>query len=120
MSFTVEKEIVQFDGKLQKLVHESDLTKTSMKVNVFLPPALTKAKVPAVLYLSGLTCDPNNATEKSFFQYFASKYGFALIFPDTSPRGANIAGEDDSWDFGTGAGFYVDATEAPCITNYNM
>ena len=61
-----------------------------------------------------------NATEKSFFQYWASKYGFAIVFPDTSPRGAKIEGEDDSWDFGTGAGFYVDATQSPWNKNYQM
>lgn len=89
-----------------------------MDVNVFIPP--TTDKLPVLVYLSGLTCTPNNATEKSFFQYFAAKYGFALVFPDTSPRGANIAGEDDAYDFGTGAGFYVDATAEPWSKNYNM
>ena len=73
-----------------------------------------------MIYLSGLTCTPQNATEKSFFQYWASKYGFAIVFPDTSPRGAKIEGEDDSWDFGTGAGFYVDATQSPWNKNYQM
>lgn len=122
-SFNIEGEISQFNGKLFKLSHESESTKTKMDVNVFLPSiALTKEskKVPVLLYLSGLTCTPNNASEKSFFQYFAEKYGFAIIFPDTSPRGAKIAGEDDSWDFGTGAGFYVDATTKDWLENYNM
>lgn len=90
-----------------------------MDVNVFIPPS-TSSKIPVLLYLSGLTCTPNNASEKSFMQYFASKYGFALVFPDTSPRGAGIEGEDDSYDFGTGAGFYVDATQEPWAQNYNM
>ena len=53
-------------------------------------------------------------------QYFGTKYGFAVVFPDTSPRGAGIAGEDESYDFGTGAGFYLDATEEPWLKNYNM
>lgn len=116
--FKVQSEIYQFNGKLLKLQHESKLTNTSMDVNVYFPNKT--GKLPILLYLSGLTCTPNNATEKSFLQYFASKYGFAVIFPDTSPRGANIQGEDDSWDFGTGAGFYVDATEEPWKNNYNM
>lgn len=89
-----------------------------MDVNVFFPPK--SGKIPVLMYLSGLTCTPNNATEKSFLQYFATKYGFAVVFPDTSPRGANIEGEDDSWDFGTGAGFYVDAVQEPWLKNYNM
>lgn len=119
MSFTTDAEIHQFGGKLFKLSHESTSTNTKMDVNVFVPSSESD-KIPIVLYLSGLTCTPNNATEKSFLQYFANKYGFAVVFPDTSPRGANIAGEDDSWDFGTGAGFYVDATQEPWSKNYNM
>lgn len=96
-----------------------------MDVNVFLPPnaiADTQAptRVPVLIYLSGLTCTPQNATEKSFLQYFAAKFGFAVVFPDTSPRGAGIAHEEESWDFGTGAGFYVDATREPWNTNYRM
>lgn len=123
MKFTKNQVINQFKGQLIKLTHDSECTKTKMDVNVFLPPVALKqsnTKTPVLVYLSGLTCTPNNATEKSFFQYFASKYGFAVVFPDTSPRGANIAGEDDSWDFGTGAGFYVDATQEPWNKNYNM
>ncbi|KAG7193766.1 uncharacterized protein KQ657_000458 [Scheffersomyces spartinae] len=120
MLFTTDEEITQFGGKLLKLTHESLVTKTSMNVNVFFPPSTTSSSVPVLVYLSGLTCTPNNATEKSFWQYFASKYGFAVVFPDTSPRGANIEGENESYDFGTGAGFYVDATQEPWSHNYNM
>ncbi|EMG49273.1 hypothetical protein SBY92_000636 [Candida maltosa Xu316] len=119
MSVKIDATITQFGGKLFKLTHDSITTKTPMNVNVFIPPT-TKPKIPVLLYLSGLTCTPQNATDKSFFQYFAAKYGFALVFPDTSPRGANIPGEDTAWDFGTGAGFYVNATREPWKTNYNM
>lgn len=119
MSFKVLAKISQFEGQLLKLQHESKVTNTTMDVNVFLPEKNT-ANIPVLVYLSGLTCTPNNATEKSFLQYFASKYGFGIVFPDTSPRGANIKGEDDSWDFGTGAGFYVDATQEPWSNNYKM
>lgn len=119
MSFTTTAEITQFGGKLYKLSHDSITTKTKMDVNVFVPPSGTD-KVPVLVFLSGLTCTPNNASEKSFLSYFAAKYGFAIVFPDTSPRGANIEGEDDSYDFGTGAGFYVDATQQPWSDNYNM
>lgn len=120
MSFKTEAEIAQFGGKLLKLSHESKVTNTKMDVNVFIPGSSPKAKMPVLMYLSGLTCTPNNATEKSFLQYFASKYGFATVFPDTSPRGANIEGENDSYDFGTGAGFYVDALQEPWLKHYNM
>lgn len=119
MSFSTSAEIIQFGGKLFKLSHDSETTQTKMDVNVFVPPSKSSS-IPVLLYLSGLTCTPNNASEKSFLQYFASKYGFALVFPDTSPRGANIAGEEDSYDFGTGAGFYVDATQEPWSKNYKM
>lgn len=119
MSFTTQAEIAQFGGKLHKLQHESSATSTKMDVNVFIPGS-TASSIPVLVYLSGLTCTPNNASEKSFFQYFAAKYGFAIVFPDTSPRGANIEGEDDSYDFGTGAGFYVDATQEPWSKNYRM
>lgn len=119
MAFKTDAQISQFGGKLYKLTHPSKSTKTDMNVNVFVPPSKND-KIPVLVYLSGLTCTPNNASEKSFFQYFASKYGFAIVFPDTSPRGANIQGEDDSWDFGTGAGFYVDSLQKPWSENYNM
>lgn len=123
MTFNTEQEIFQFQGRLLKLSHSSVTTNTKMDVNVFLPPQAletSSSKTPVLVYLSGLTCTPNNASEKSFLQYFGTKYGFAVVFPDTSPRGAGIAGEDESYDFGTGAGFYVDATEEPWLKNYNM
>lgn len=119
MSFSTNAEITVQGGKLYKLSHDSTTTNTKMDVNVYVPPSQSE-KIPVLMFLSGLTCTPNNATEKSFLTYFAAKYGFALVFPDTSPRGAGIAGEDDSYDFGTGAGFYLDATQAPWSKNYNM
>ncbi|RKP29534.1 S-formylglutathione hydrol [Metschnikowia bicuspidata] len=119
MSFATTTEIAQFGGKFYKLSHDSHTTNTKMDVNVYVPHSSSSA-TPVLLYLSGLTCTPNNASEKSFLQYFASKYCFAVVFPDTSPRDAGIAGEDDSYDFGTGAGFYVDATQEPWSKNYNM
>lgn len=119
MLFTTNAEIAQFGGKLHKLSHDSKTTQTKMDVNVFVP-GTASSKIPVLVYLSGLTCTPNNASEKSFLAYFANKFGFALVFPDTSPRGAGIKGEDDSYDFGTGAGFYVDATQEPWAKNYRM
>ncbi|KAH3666993.1 hypothetical protein WICMUC_005340 [Wickerhamomyces mucosus] len=123
MTFTTDSTIFTFEGKLLKLTHDSKETKTPMNVNIYLPKGYDSASdksIPVLLYLSGLTCTPNNASEKAYWQPQADKYGFAVVFPDTSPRGANIAGEDDSWDFGTGAGFYVDATTENYKSNYKM
>lgn len=123
MAFTTESTIATFGGKLLKLSHTSTETQTPMAVNVYLPKQYETASeksIPVLLYLSGLTCTPNNASEKAFWQPHADKYGFAVVFPDTSPRGANIEGEDDSWDFGTGAGFYLNATTEKFKKNYRM
>ncbi len=68
-----------------------------------------KAKVPLLVYLAGLTCTGDNGAEKGFFQRTARELGIAVLYPDTSPRGLGLEGEDESWDFGSGAGFYVDA-----------
>ncbi len=76
--------------------------------------------VPAVYFLSGLTCTDENFTTKAGAQRRAAELGVALVVPDTSPRGAGIDGEDTSYDFGTGAGFYVNATALPWSTNYRM
>lgn len=121
MSFKVEAEIANFEGTLVKLSHDSAATATPMAVNVYLPKGYTPgAKLPVLFYLSGLTCSPANCSEKGFFQPHADRLGFAIVYPDTSPRGANIAGEDELWDFGTGAGFYVDATTEAYKPHYQM
>lgn len=93
-----------------------------MALNLYLPPSAGKnsTKVPVLFYLSGLTCTGDNCAEKGFFQYGASQKGIAVVYPDTSPRGLKIQGEDDSYDFGTGAGFYIDATASPWSKNYKM
>lgn len=111
-----------YGGELLKLQHESKITKTPMDVNIFLPSIYKtcKDKLPVIMFLSGLTCTPQNPSEKSFIQYFAEIYGIAIIFPDTSPRGAGIEGEDKDWDFGLSAGFYVDSIKEPWNKNYLM
>ncbi|KAH7038192.1 carbohydrate esterase family 1 protein [Microdochium trichocladiopsis] len=124
-SFETKATIATFGGKLLKVSHESSTTGTPMAVNVFLPPSVTSSssspkKVPVLIYLSGLTCTPDNCSEKGFLQASAAKHDIAIVYPDTSPRGANIAGEDESYDFGTGAGFYIDATAEPWSKNYRM
>jgi len=120
MAFTTNATIASFGGKLLKLAHTSSILGCEMALNVYLPPQAAQHKVPVLFYLSGLTCTADNCSEKGFFQSGASQKGIAIVYPDTSPRGLKIQGEDDSWDFGTGAGFYVDATQDPWSKNYKM
>lgn len=100
--------------------HASRETGTPMRFSVFAPPAALEGTVPVLWYLSGLTCTEENFTVKAGAQRYAAEHGIMLVAPDTSPRGAGIDGEDDDYDFGTGAGFYVDATEPPWDGNYRM
>ncbi|KAI5801162.1 putative S-formylglutathione hydrolase [Geopyxis carbonaria] len=118
--FETKATIASFGGKLLKLTHASTSTKTPMALNLYLPPAAATSAVPVLFYLSGLTCTGDNCAEKGHMQSSASANGIAIVYPDTSPRGASIAGEDDAYDFGSGAGFYIDATAAPWNENYNM
>ncbi|KAM7200265.1 Alpha/Beta hydrolase fold [Rhypophila sp. PSN 637] len=123
MPFTTKATISSFGGKLYKLTHPSQATGTEMAVNLYLPPQALSGgskKVPLLIYLSGLTCSPENCSEKGFFQHNASKRGLAILYPDTSPRGLNLPGEKDSWDFGEAAGFYIDAKAEPYAKNYKM
>uniref|UniRef100_A0A2K6DRC1 S-formylglutathione hydrolase n=1 Tax=Macaca nemestrina TaxID=9545 RepID=A0A2K6DRC1_MACNE len=108
-------------GGLQKVFeHDSVELNCKMKFAVYLPPKAETEKCPALYWLSGLTCTEQNFISKSGYHQAASEHGLAVIAPDTSPRGYNSKGEDESWDFGTGAGFYVDTTEDPWKTNYRM
>ncbi|KAK5133007.1 hypothetical protein LTR08_008294 [Meristemomyces frigidus] len=121
MSFEITATIASFGGKLLKLAHHAKSTSCQMKLNLYLPPSATpKTPAPLLIYLAGLTCTGDNGAEKGFFQAAASKKGIAILYPDTSPRGLNIAGEDESYDFGSGAGFYVDATKEPWSKGYKM
>lgn len=88
--------------------------------NLYLPPNSAQGKVPILVYLAGLTCTEDNGAQKGSFLGVASAQGIALLFPDTSPRGAGIEGEDKDWDFGTGAGFYLNATNPKYVKHYNM
>jgi S-formylglutathione hydrolase len=99
--------------------HESRETKTPMTFSVFLPPQAGPR--PVVWYLSGLTCTHANVTEKGQFQRVCAELGLVFVAPDTSPRGEGVPDDPESaYDFGLGAGFYVDATEAPWAANYRM
>lgn len=109
-----------FGGTQQFYRHQSKEIGLPMRFSVFLPPQAQTGKLPALFYLAGLTCTEETFMIKAGAQRVAAELGVILIAPDTSPRGAGIAGENDNWDFGVGAGFYVDATEAPWNAHYRM
>jgi S-formylglutathione hydrolase len=100
--------------------HESRETGTPMTFSVFVPPqAEAGGRLPVVWYLSGLTCTHANVTEKGEFRAACAEHGLIFVAPDTSPRGERVP-DDEAYDLGQGAGFYVDATEAPWAANYRM
>ena len=108
-------------GGLQRFYsHASSVIGLPMRFSVFLPAQARAGKLPTLFYLAGLTCTEETFMTKAGAQRVAAEQGMILICPDTSPRGAGIAGEADSWDFGLAAGFYVDATEAPWSAHYRM
>lgn len=99
--------------------HQSDATGTMMTFSVFVPPHAPGAKLSVLWYLSGLTCTHANVTEKGEYRAACAEHGVILVAPDTSPRGEGVA-DDEGYDFGQGAGFYVDATEAPWSSHFRM
>jgi len=109
-----------FGGVQGTYAHESTETGCTMRVGVYLPPQAQKGRVPALYWLSGLTCTEENFIVKAGAQRVAAELGLAIVVPDTSPRGLNLPGEAESYDFGLGAGFYVDATEEPWARGYRM
>jgi S-formylglutathione hydrolase len=109
-----------FGGVQQFYKHESLETRGPMKFSVYQPPQAKSERVPVLYYLAGLTCTEETFPIKAHAQSVAAALGLMLIAPDTSPRQPRIPGDADAWDFGQGAGFYVDATEAPWSTNYRM
>ena len=109
-----------FGGILKRVKHQSQMAACEMTFAIFLPSYAAQQKVPALYWLSGLTCNDENFCQKAGAFKYAEQYGLAIVCPDTSPRGLEIEGQDDAYDFGSGAGFYVDATEAPWSENYNM
>ncbi len=113
-------QVKAFDGLLKTYTHNSVACNCLMTFSIYLPPNVENEKVPVLYWLSGLTCTNENFMTKAGALRYASEYGVAIITPDTSPRGAKIEGEDDSWDFGTGAGFYLNATQKPWSDYYNM
>lgn len=108
-----------FGGVQGVYAHASEACACDMTFAVFLPPQAARGPVPALWFLSGLTCTHENAMTKAGAQAHAARTGMAVVFPDTSPRGPEIA-DDEAFDMGQGASFYVDATEAPWSANFAM
>ncbi len=109
-----------FGGWTKHYTHHSDVLNCDMRFAIYLPPQTANGqKVPVVYFLSGLTCSDENFIQKAGAQRIAAELGIAIVAPDTSPRGYDVA-DDDSYDLGKGAGFYVNATQAPWNRNYQM
>jgi len=108
-----------FGGMQAVYAHRSDACDCDMRVAVYLPPQAKHAPCPALVWLSGLTCTEDNFTVKAGAQRVAAELGLILIAPDTSPRGAKVP-DDEAYDFGQGAGFYLDATQEPWAKNFQM
>ncbi len=112
--------VKEFGGWLNRYEHQSKSCNCTMTFSVYLPPQAEHEKVPAVYWLSGLTCTDDNVRTKAGAQRYAAELGLALIMPDTSPRGDDVADEVERYDLGKGAGFYVNATEEPWAAHYQM
>ena len=123
MSESTIKTVTQnlcFGGVQGVYTHASQETRCAMRFGLFLPPQANSGRVPVLYWLSGLTCTEENFIIKAGAQRVASELGLAIVVPDTSPRGLGLPGEGDSYDFGLGAGFYVDATTPPWSLGYRM
>ena len=121
MSLEIVSQSGCFGGRQVTYRHASEQTGTPMRFAVFHPPAAGQGKVPVVWFLAGLTCTEENFTVKAGAQRIAAELGLMLVAPDTSPRGEGVPDDPEgAYDFGLGAGFYVDATQAPWSANYRM
>jgi S-formylglutathione hydrolase len=120
MTLNLVSEHACFGGWVRFYSHESRECRTEMRFSVFVPPQAEQGKVPVLYYLAGLTCTEETFIVKAGAQRVAAELGLMLVAPDTSPRKVRIEGDDANWDFGLGAGFYVDATQAPWSAGYRM
>jgi S-formylglutathione hydrolase len=109
-----------FGGTQGVYRHDSEACGCAMTFALFLPPQAAYGPVPLLWYLSGLTCTHQNVMDKGEYRRLAAELGLAIVCPDTSPRGDEVADEPDNWQFGKGAGFYLDATQAPYARHYRM
>ena len=119
-TFEIRAEHACHGGRMGFYTHASRSTGTPMRFAVFVPPQAARQPVPALYCLAGLTCNEETFAIKAGAQRLAAEYGLLLVMPDTSPRGLGLPGEADAWDFGLGAGFYLDATQAPWAAHYRM
>jgi S-formylglutathione hydrolase len=119
MNMETVSEAKAFGGTQGVYRHKSATTGTDMTFSVFVPPHEAGAKLPVLWYLSGLTCTHANVTDKGEYRRACVDHGIIFIAPDTSPRGEGVP-DDEAWDFGQGAGFYVDATEDPWRERFRM
>ncbi len=114
-------EIVCFGGSQQRFSHTSKTLNCQMNFSVFLPPQAAQGKLPVLYWLSGLTCTDENFVQKAGAQRYAAEHGVVIVAPDTSPRGEGVPDDSEAaWDFGLGAGFYVNATQSPWDEHYQM
>lgn len=120
MALTTKSIHKSFGGLQGVYTHLAESTQCEMEFSVFSPEAAKNEKRPVLYYLSGLTCTQENVTTKSGFQKYANEAGVFIVCPDTSPRGTDFPNEHDSYDFGSGAGFYLNATQPPWDKNYRM
>ncbi len=121
MTLEINSEARAHGGRQLVARHPSRATGTDMTFSLFLPLQASAGPVPLVTYLSGLTCTHANVTDKGEYRVACAAAGIAFLAPDTSPRGDGVPDDPEgAWDFGLGAGFYVDATEAPWSSNYRM
>lgn len=120
MGLTIVMQAKCFGGMQRVYSHDAKTTNCLMRFGVYLPPQANDMVVPAVYWLSGLTCTEENFITKAGAQRMAAKLGIAIIVPDTSPRGVSLPGDHDNYDFGVGAGFYIDATCSPWSSHYQM
>lgn len=109
-----------FDGSLVRATHASEACACDMTFAIYLPPQAENGPVPVLYWLSGLTCTDENFMQKAGAQRVAAELGIAIVAPDTSPRGTDLPGEHESYDLGSGAGFYVNATQEPWSAHYRM
>jgi S-formylglutathione hydrolase len=112
--------IKEFGGYLNRYTHDSVSCGCEMTFSVYLPPQAQTQQVPALYWLSGLTCTDDNVRVKAGAQRYAAEHGLALVMPDTSPRGEDVADDPERYDLGKGAGFYVNASREPWASHYRM
>ena len=121
MSLDKISEVRCWEGQQLRFTHRSTAVNCDMNFSIYLPPQAARESVPVLYWLSGLTCTDENFVQKAGAQRYAAEHGVAIVSPDTSPRGDGIPDDpNEDWDFGLGAGFYVNATQAPWNTHYRM